>query len=471
MYLAPGLLSGTLHALSGPDHLAALLPVVFGKAWHVSASIGAIWGIGHGVSTALMGVCAYLLRESVVPSDSVLRSITGWTDFFAAVTLMIIGLVGIREAKTMLRELRESDGATKEDHTHLSDIIVDLECNSSFSQPNSSNASIEGSIEGSTGGDAPPRQQTQGVETCSAAADEATHSQKRYACTDIICKALPVTIMVNGILLGLSWDGLPSLAPALAATSLPELSVFLGAYAVGTATSIGTACAVVGECTRRLGRITNDTLPANLAFATSVWALIIGVYWGMHSCYTLYYSNTTQSEMNSYESSIGSLHSWLLPDNDGTGGSSGEGNGNGMDDGSGVGSLFYTIYRPFLQLTKVGADFGELFGEGPENDGNAHVHTTSPLTLELGAMAMTISSALPTLHSLLAVAGCVVLVGLIVATTLSDLGVSISLFSLVLTKGLQCTYWLNAQCRRLLGCVRRRCGPTALLAKDRAHTV
>ena len=56
-----GLLAGGLHAISGPDHLAALLPRIMGKKWHSSMRIGATWGLGHGFSATVIGLA---VRES-----------------------------------------------------------------------------------------------------------------------------------------------------------------------------------------------------------------------------------------------------------------------------------------------------------------------------------------------------------------------------------------------------------------------
>ena len=47
-----GMLSGLLHALTGPDHLIALLPFIFHHRWYTSSQYGLVWGIGHGFTSA-----------------------------------------------------------------------------------------------------------------------------------------------------------------------------------------------------------------------------------------------------------------------------------------------------------------------------------------------------------------------------------------------------------------------------------
>lgn len=57
-----GVLAGGLHAVSGPDHLAALLPRIMGQKWHKSMRIGATWGLGHGFSATVIGLA---VRRSI----------------------------------------------------------------------------------------------------------------------------------------------------------------------------------------------------------------------------------------------------------------------------------------------------------------------------------------------------------------------------------------------------------------------
>lgn len=59
-----GVLSGGLHAVSGPDHLAALLPRIMGQKWHSSMRIGATWGLGHGFSAMVIGLAVSLEMSS-----------------------------------------------------------------------------------------------------------------------------------------------------------------------------------------------------------------------------------------------------------------------------------------------------------------------------------------------------------------------------------------------------------------------
>lgn len=91
--------------------------------------------------------------------------------------------------------------------------------------------------------------------------------------------ALTSTIFLNGLLLGLCWDGLPSLAPALSADSYNELFLFILAYGIGTTLSMGITAGAIGLLSTWIGIYMNETVPIRLAYITSVICLIVGAIW------------------------------------------------------------------------------------------------------------------------------------------------------------------------------------------------
>lgn len=87
-------------------------------------------------------------------------------------------------------------------------------------------------------------------------------------------------IFTNGIIHGLSWDGAPSIAPALAMTSWHAAISFLLSYCFGTMAAMSLTAGIVGEGSIRLGKVVNNPeLPKNLSFASSLIAIIIGLYY------------------------------------------------------------------------------------------------------------------------------------------------------------------------------------------------
>lgn len=67
--LLAGTMASMLHVISGPDHLAAVTPLVIEsekKAW----KIGLSWGIGHLTSMLLIGVL-FLIFKDYIPVDKI----------------------------------------------------------------------------------------------------------------------------------------------------------------------------------------------------------------------------------------------------------------------------------------------------------------------------------------------------------------------------------------------------------------
>eukprot|EP01041_Mallomonas_annulata_P010725 gene10725-22403_t len=205
-----GLLSGSLHAVTGPDHLAALLPPSVGQRWWYGMRIGAIWGFGHGISATLIGLCAFLLKGRVSTKLKFLERMSSLAESVVGLSLVAIGLVGMKEVYDSRPEA-QSDSNSEE---------------------------------------------------------QATTPKTNMA------------IFLNGILHGFSWDGAPSLAPALAMTSLRSALSFFLSYCVGTITVMSLVAGGVGECTVRLGKAFNSPeLPRKLSFVSSLVAIAIGLFW------------------------------------------------------------------------------------------------------------------------------------------------------------------------------------------------
>lgn len=83
--LLAGTLASMLHVISGPDHLAAVTPLVIEskrKAW----KIGLFWGLGHLVGMLLIGVL-FLLFKDIIPIDA----ISEYSEQMVAIVLIGVG--------------------------------------------------------------------------------------------------------------------------------------------------------------------------------------------------------------------------------------------------------------------------------------------------------------------------------------------------------------------------------------------
>mmetsp|Transcript_13816 Transcript_13816/g.20229 ORF Transcript_13816/g.20229 Transcript_13816/m.20229 type:complete len:313 (-) Transcript_13816:127-1065(-) len=217
--LSGGLFAGGLHAIAGPDHLAALLPRCVGQRWWSAGRIGALWGMGHGVSATLIGILAFFCKNRIsnVPkAGAFLSSASSATEIAVGLSLVVIGLMGIKEAREWSTELETV-------------------------QPMSLSAAAAES----------------GIKT----------AQKR-------------AVIFNGLLHGFSWDGAPSLAPALAVATWRGNLAFLLAYAAGTTAVMAVTTTLIGEGTRRAGQFfQRPDIPQKLSLGSSVLAIAIGSIW------------------------------------------------------------------------------------------------------------------------------------------------------------------------------------------------
>ena len=232
-----GIFAGSLHAIAGPDHLAALIPRCCGLPWYRAARIGAVWGMGHGVSATLLGMAGYLFKKGVRLTGFGLKGAGGsnfdllhhagsFMELAIGVSLIIIGLLGIKEAKEWEAPV---DGGC--------DVVGD----GAAAQPQSLSA---------------------------AATPAASNSDAKRA------------VLFNGILHGFSWDGAPSLAPAVAISTWRGSLTFLVSYALGTMAAMTLATTLIGEGTRRAaGKLDRPDLPRDLSVASSFLALVVGVVW------------------------------------------------------------------------------------------------------------------------------------------------------------------------------------------------
>lgn len=105
-----GTLAAILHVISGPDHLAAVTPLVIEsekKFWR----IGAFWGIGHLFGMLVIGFL-FVLFKDLIPIDE----ISGYSEQLVALTLIVIGgwaFYRIFQKRKKGKQLKE-----KVNHTH-----------------------------------------------------------------------------------------------------------------------------------------------------------------------------------------------------------------------------------------------------------------------------------------------------------------------------------------------------------------
>jgi hypothetical protein len=92
--IALGALAGALHAVTGPDHMAVLLPSCIGRPAKQTWLLGARWGLGHGLGAVLFGALATVLKDLL---NLNVAAASHWLALCVGLTLLVIGGMGIRD--------------------------------------------------------------------------------------------------------------------------------------------------------------------------------------------------------------------------------------------------------------------------------------------------------------------------------------------------------------------------------------
>ncbi len=107
-----GLAAGSIHVLSGPDHLAAVSPLAL-ETNKSKWTIGFRWGLGHTGGVFLVGLIALASRE-VIPLDA----ISSVSERLVGIVLIGIGVWGLHKAlsKNIHTHQHTHDGS---EHVHI----------------------------------------------------------------------------------------------------------------------------------------------------------------------------------------------------------------------------------------------------------------------------------------------------------------------------------------------------------------
>jgi len=242
-YTIYGLLLGCLHALSGPDHLLSLLPFIIGKRGYIAFGYGILWGLGHGISTSIMGILTYILKYTIISSSIWLERII---DIIVGITLIIIGLMGLIELKNNQQQ---------------NDIIEDKNINNVIKHDDNNN----------------------------------------YNNNSLSRNFIQLSgILTNGIILGFQLDAIPSLSPAISINTTYILIIFILFYGIGTLLAISISSAIIGECSYLILNdilLLNSKLPLQLAYGSSICATILGLCWLFYAFYS-YYNSINNIDIN-----------------------------------------------------------------------------------------------------------------------------------------------------------------------------
>lgn len=101
--VACGGAAGALHTLAGPDHLAALAPLVTGGRQRPTTAffLGALWGSGHAIGQVVIGLAALGARAGLFASlawaSAAADTLRRFGPGLVGLALIFIGLLGFHE--------------------------------------------------------------------------------------------------------------------------------------------------------------------------------------------------------------------------------------------------------------------------------------------------------------------------------------------------------------------------------------
>ena len=108
-----GFAAGSIHVLTGPDHLAAISPLAVDTK-KSSWNIGFRWGLGHTTGVGLVGLLALAGRE-LIPVEL----ISSYSERLVGLVLIAIGIWGIHKALTKkIHTHRHAHDGSEHVHVH-----------------------------------------------------------------------------------------------------------------------------------------------------------------------------------------------------------------------------------------------------------------------------------------------------------------------------------------------------------------
>ncbi len=221
-----GTLASMLHVVSGPDHLAAVTPLVIDtkkKAW----KIGLFWGLGHLLGMLLIGVLFYVFKD-LIPVEE----ISGYSEQLVAVVLIGIGIWALyrifyKKEKHVHPHIHEGTETYVHIHAHK----------------HSEN-------------------------------DNHKHTHKR------IIKQDSLSALGIGFLHGLAGVAhFLLLLPVLGFENNFDAVQYIIGFAIGTVIAMSSYALILGKLSSLTKQQHNDMFFKGVRFAGGLFAIVIGVYW------------------------------------------------------------------------------------------------------------------------------------------------------------------------------------------------
>ena len=109
--IVAGAIAGAAHVVTGPDHLAAVAPLIAERP-HQGWRLGLRWGVGHGFGVLLLGLAGVLLRDQI---DVDLLS--SYSERLVGVLLIVIGVWALWRSRGVVVH-RHAHHHPADEHAH-----------------------------------------------------------------------------------------------------------------------------------------------------------------------------------------------------------------------------------------------------------------------------------------------------------------------------------------------------------------
>lgn len=116
--VAAGLAAGSVHVVSGPDHLAAVLPLAVADRRR-AARVGLWWGLGHGGGVLVLAGLGQLLAGQVD-----VQLLSAFSERIVGVLLLGLGLWALHRSRLVRVHSHAHEGHAHA-HVHVGDDTVD----------------------------------------------------------------------------------------------------------------------------------------------------------------------------------------------------------------------------------------------------------------------------------------------------------------------------------------------------------
>lgn len=245
--VAGGVAMGTLHVVTGADHISAVASLAVGNSPSRAFALGARWGAGHSVG--LLCVFLVLLALRVETDEAFMRVASRWMGLCVGALMVALGVYGVREVDQRLRDAELADGGGEDGR--------DEERARLFAARKETDRALDDDEKRLT--------------------EKKNENDKTDRDSSFLTGWLAV---LAGVVHGAAGPGaILGVLPAMALRDEPLVLGYFCGFVGATVVAMGAFAAGWGAGTRALGRRGGARVARGLAMCSSVLCVVVGVAW------------------------------------------------------------------------------------------------------------------------------------------------------------------------------------------------